>query len=143
MAKYQYGKLSKKRMKGVNYWLVLCANIALSNCKKYDQTIPWMGGLRLAEDQNRIFKNGASQLDGYKEKSYHQSGNALDVVPYHKGKADYKCEKGFREFAKCMFNAWQYIQKRYPQARRYRLEYGGHWMNFVDNPHWQLIEIAL
>jgi peptidoglycan L-alanyl-D-glutamate endopeptidase CwlK len=40
------------------------------------------GGLRTAELQNALFKKGYSQLDGYKYKSAHQSGLAVDIVPW-------------------------------------------------------------
>ncbi|ANQ49623.1 M15 family metallopeptidase [Flammeovirga sp. MY04] len=136
---FQFGSASRRRMDGVNQWLVLCVTMALSKCKHFDQTVPWMGGLRSAEDQHRIFKNGNSQLDGYNAKSYHQTGNAIDVVPYHNGKIDYNCDKGFREFAAAMFTSWQEILVEFPEARQYKLEYGGHWRNFIDKPHWQLV----
>lgn len=37
-------------------------------------------GKRSAEEQNRIFKAGASKLDGYKKISGHQTGRAFDVL---------------------------------------------------------------
>lgn len=136
--KYKWGSLSKRRLEGVNPLLVECVTRALSKCKKYDQTVPWMGGLRTAEEQNHIFTKGNSRLDGHKKKSYHQSGNALDVVPFVKGKANYKLYKGFQEFAHCMFSAWQEMQTENKEARKWRLEWGGFWTSFNDKPHWQL-----
>jgi hypothetical protein len=40
------------------------------------------GGYRSAEQQNELYKKGASQLDGFKHKSKHQSGLAVDLVPW-------------------------------------------------------------
>ena len=37
-------------------------------------------GYRTAEEQNALYKKGRSKLDGYKKKSFHQSGNAVDFV---------------------------------------------------------------
>jgi len=44
------------------------------------------GAFRTAEKQNQLYKNGVSQLDGYKYKSKHQSGLAVDLVPWVDGK---------------------------------------------------------
>jgi len=35
--------------------------------------------LRSAEEQNRLFKKGVSGCDGYKKKSRHQYGKAMDI----------------------------------------------------------------
>ena len=40
------------------------------------------GALRTAEMQNELYRIGNSQLDGYKHKSAHQSGLAVDIVPW-------------------------------------------------------------
>ena len=81
---YKFGSRSLERIEGVNKDLVKCAELALHN-SKVDMTIPWMGGVRTAEDQNEIYRRGASQRDGYDKKSYHQSGNALDIIPVEGG----------------------------------------------------------
>lgn len=43
-------------------------------------------GLRTAEQQHALYKKGASTKDGYNKKSMHQSGLAVDLVPYIDGK---------------------------------------------------------
>ena len=104
---FKFGKASIRRMKGVNDLLVMVAQRALS-MSTIDMTIPWMGGVRTAEEQNAIFKKGYSQRDGYTKKSYHQSGEALDIAPYKNGLADnkknslvvsYHIKKAFDELA--------------------------------------------
>lgn len=100
---FNWGSRSLKRMEGVNEDLLKCATIALSK-SRYDMTIPWMGGLRTAEEQNNIFKQGNSKCDGYDVKSYHQSGNALDVIPVEKG---YKNTRAMNYFANLMLITWQ------------------------------------
>lgn len=84
---FYWGSTSKFRMEGVNPYLVECITRVL-NKSKIDLTIPWMGGVREAKEQNALFKQGNSKLDGYENLSYHQIeasdngfGNALDVRP--------------------------------------------------------------
>jgi len=45
------------------------------------------GGYRSAKLQNRLYLAGNSKCDGYKKKSYHQSGLAVDLVPWVNKKA--------------------------------------------------------
>lgn len=40
------------------------------------------GGYRSAEMQHDLFLAGNSKCDGYKNKSYHQTGLAVDLVPW-------------------------------------------------------------
>jgi len=51
-----------------------------------DFTVLSNGALRTPELQNSLFKKGYSQLDGYKYKSKHQTGLAVDLVPWVNGK---------------------------------------------------------
>ncbi len=132
---YKFGKRSNERREGVNELLIECSDRALA-ISKWDMTIPWMGGIRTAEDQNKIFKEGNSKMDGFEKKSYHQSGNAIDIIPVQGGYAN---DKAFRHFAACMFHAWQTMFYM-GLAREYHLEYGGHWQNFYDAPHWQIVK---
>ncbi len=133
---FKFGKRSLERMEGVNPLLVECASMALS-FSSHDMTIPPYGGKRSGQDQHKIFMNGNSQKDGYDKKSYHQSGNALDVIPVEGG---YRNDKGFRHFARCMFKAWQILQMEGKVEKGLFLEYGGHWQNFIDSPHWQIVK---
>ncbi|MBA7613773.1 hypothetical protein ES703_21029 [subsurface metagenome] len=41
---------------------------------------------RSAQEQNRLYKKGLSKLDGYKKKSQHQFGKAIDIYLVRKGK---------------------------------------------------------
>jgi peptidoglycan L-alanyl-D-glutamate endopeptidase CwlK len=53
------------------------------------------GGLRTAKQQKVLFKKGYSQLDGYKYKSRHQLGLAVDLVPWVRGKASWGTKECF------------------------------------------------
>lgn len=132
---YSFGNRSTGRMQGVNSVMVQCASIALGK-SQHDMTIPSTGGIRTADDQKKLYDKGYSQCDGTEKLSYHQSGNALDVVAV---KGGYANAAAFRHFAKCMFSAWQTMIKA-GENEGYTLEWGGHWQNFIDVPHWQIVK---
>ena len=58
------------------------------NFTPIDFIVPYDGAFRTAEFQNEIFnrENKPSKCDGYKIKSKHQSGLAVDIVPWVNGK---------------------------------------------------------
>lgn len=119
---YAWGKTSRKRMEGVNPYLVECANMTIAE-SVYDLTIPWLGGLRTPEDQNDCFKRGASKCDGYKVLSYHQAeaadngyGNALDIIPYLTDGSDpYKDYRKLNYIGRLMLINWQELVFKYAQ----------------------------
>lgn len=129
MTLFRWGIASKRRMQGVNMDLVECATWVLENKSRYDMTIPWMGGVRTEEEQKELFLDAHSQLDGTVNKSYHQSGNALDIIPFN---TDDITEAHY-EFACFMLERW--IDKGYSG----KLQWGGNWKNSWDKPHYQVI----
>lgn len=50
-----------------------------------DFGIPQYGGKRTAQEQAKLFEDGASKKDGYNKLSKHQSGDAVDIVAYVNG----------------------------------------------------------
>lgn len=56
-----------------------------------DFTIVKNGAYRTAEEQNKLFKKvpKVTNCDGFMYKSYHQSGLAIDLVPWVEGKASW------------------------------------------------------
>lgn len=58
--------------------------------------------------QYKIFKAGNSKCDGYEKLSYHQSGNALDTVPYIDGKYTWNNKQAFID----IYNAWIEAEKQ-------------------------------
>jgi len=76
--KYKLSERSLRRMQDINPNL---HNVILFAIRRtpIDFGIAWMGGLRTAEEQNQLFKDGYSQCDGYEKLSKHQSGNAIDL----------------------------------------------------------------
>ena len=130
---YKLGRRSLKNLKGVNPILIEILNRALeisSNRKDgVDFTIISTAGIRTAEEQNELFRRGVSKADGYIKLSYHQSGNALDVVPYVNGGASWE-EAELLKVAVCMLQAANDLN--------YKLEWGGFWKTFKDLPHYQI-----
>ena len=64
------------------------------------------GGLRTAEQQNEIYKQGFSECDGYNKKSYHQSGLAIDYVPKVNGVITWSNGLAFLSNAKVILECW-------------------------------------
>jgi len=86
---FRLSKRSKSRLHGINKTLL---KIAIEGVKDapFDYGIPLTGGLRTAEDQNQLYRTFVSRCDGYKKKSYHQTGKAFDIYAYVNGKASWK-----------------------------------------------------
>ncbi len=125
---FRFSKTSESRMSDVDPRLIEVARRALE-ISKIDFGIPQFGGLRTAEEQNQLHKDGASQLDGYDKKSYHQTGKALDVYAYIDGKASWEREH-LAMVACAMLQAAAELGVQ--------LEWGGLWSSFVDMPHFQI-----
>jgi len=79
---FKFSKTSIRRMKGLNQKLIDTLHCALANTRVDFMVV---SGLRTAEEQNKLYKQGKSYLDGYNRKSAHQLGLAVDIVPYVDG----------------------------------------------------------
>ncbi len=88
MSIFKFSERSKKVLSTVNSDLQLIFAHAIT-LSIIDFGIPRTGGKRTAEEQNSLYKDGKSRADGYDKKSYHQTGNAVDVYAYVNGKASY------------------------------------------------------
>ena len=144
---YSFSQISNDRISTVHKDLQTVVRLALriSSRRKdggVDFSIPEFGGLRTAEDQNALFKKGVSKADGYDKPSYHQTGLALDVIPYVKaegikGNAIYtkkiskqKRDLSFHIVASCMLEAATRLGVK--------LTAGINWQSFKDAPHYQI-----
>lgn len=81
---YYLGKSTLLNMVGVDYTIVKIVHRAIE-ITKTDFGVLKTGGYRSAKMQSKIYSQGHSKCDGYIKKSYHQSGNAIDLVPYVNG----------------------------------------------------------
>ena len=125
---FKFGEKSKARMRGINDQLIEVAELALL-ISPIDFGIPKHGGLRTAGEQQALFDDGTSQLDGSIKKSYHQSGMALDVFAYVDGKASWN-EDHLTIIAAAMLEAANRLSVS--------LRWGGHWKGFIDMPHFEV-----
>jgi len=78
---WKLSKNSINNMKDVNPILHKIVDLALA-ISPIDFGIPKNGGVRNAETQFVMFKNGLSKCDGTETLSRHQSGDALDFYAY-------------------------------------------------------------
>ena len=96
---------------------------------KVDFGIPVTGGLRTAEQQQTLYRQEKSNCDGILKLSNHQSGNAFDVFAYVDGKASWDFDD-LAEVATAILSAASKL--------KVPLTWGGHWVRFVDAPHFEI-----
>lgn len=118
---------SEARMNGVHTDLKKVVRRALE-LSPYDFGIT--SGLRTAEEQNALFRQGASQLDGYARKSRHQSGHAIDFVVYD--------ENGSVTWGFSYYEAVSWAFKQAAEELGVSIIWGGDWHSFKDGPHVEL-----
>jgi hypothetical protein len=130
---FAFGNTSEKRRTGVSRYLIKCSDKALK-CSPIDFGVPADGGFRIAKRQNWIFKKGWSRCDGYEVLSNHQltdengEGQALDLVPYIKGKGlSYEAFGRFGIIGTLMLEAWEELQEAGEIPKDLFLHWGGFW----------------
>ncbi len=85
---FQFSQKSKQRRAGVDPRLIKLSDRALE-LSVVDFGIPKNGGKRTSEEQYRLYLDGKSRADGHVDKSYHQTGKALDFYAFVDGKASW------------------------------------------------------
>jgi len=124
---YKFGSTSLNRMQGVHPLLCECAERAISY-GILDLTVPPLGGLRTKMDQEQLVDIGASQtmnsLHRIQGSGY---GHAVDLIPYP---VDWNDRERFLMMGTLMFRAANELGLP--------IQWGGHWKNFKDYPHFQL-----
>ena len=119
---FKLSKNSNEKLKGVNPLLVSVVEKAIE-LSEVDFGIT--EGVRTLERQQQLFNEKKSKT----MKSYHLTGNAVDVVAYVDGKVSWdwgnyeKIAKAFKEAAKEL---------------DVKITWGGDWKSFRDGPHFQL-----
>lgn len=127
MKHHKFSQISENRFVGVNELIIKVCHRALE-LSPIDFGIPPHGGYRDEMEQNELFTHGASKCDGFDKKSYHQTGNAIDVYAYVDGKASWEI-KHLTQIAAAMLQA--------ASEFKLELEWGGHWISWKDYPHFQ------
>jgi peptidoglycan L-alanyl-D-glutamate endopeptidase CwlK len=94
-------------------------------------------GFRTLEEQQKLYAKGrttsgkiVTNADGIINKSYHQSGNAVDIYAYINGKATWESQY-YKPIA-------EHIMKVAKEKFNTNLQWGGNWTKFRDLPHFQI-----
>ena len=125
---FQLGKNSVINMAGIDNRLIDIVEVAIM-LSNIDFGIPSSGGLRTTEDQAALFTAGKSKCDGRTNKSYHQTGKAVDVYAYVDGKASWD-HLHLTHIATAMLQASAQLG--------YELKLGGLWNSWQDMPHFEI-----
>jgi len=115
-------------MAGIDDRLVQVVELAIT-LTNIDFGIPSTGGYRSEDQQAKLFTSGKSKADGRIHRSYHQTGNAVDIYAYVDGKASWD-ELHLSLCAAAMLQAA--AQLNIP------LRWGGLWDSWQDYPHFEL-----
>ena len=125
---FELSNNSIKNMAGIDERLIDIAELAIT-FSTVDFGIPSTGGLRTTEDQAELYTSGKSKCDGRTNKSYHQSGKAIDVYGYVNGEASWDTLH-LATIATAMLQASAQLG--------YELKWGGLWKSWQDYPHFEL-----
>jgi peptidoglycan L-alanyl-D-glutamate endopeptidase CwlK len=128
MMGFELGKNSINNMAGIDDRLIDIAELAIT-LSPIDFGIPSSGGLRSTEDQAALYTSGKSKCDGRTNKSYHQTGKAIDVYGYVDGKASWDTLH-LTTIATAMLQSSAQLG--------YELKWGGLWKSWQDMPHFEL-----
>jgi peptidoglycan L-alanyl-D-glutamate endopeptidase CwlK len=88
---FSLSESSLRNIDGVDGDLLKIANLAIT-ITTVDFGYGKDAGLRTAERQNKLYRDGSSHKDGYKKTSRHQDGMAIDFYAYSDGEARWNHE---------------------------------------------------
>ena len=88
---FKLGANSLKNRSGCDKRLIEISDLAIS-ISNIDFGHGPYSGLRTTEDQAKLFTSGVSKCDGRTNKSFHQTGLALDCYAYVDGAASWETE---------------------------------------------------
>lgn len=149
MGSFKLSKNSKKNIKGTREGIIVLIDRVLRK-SPHDFGIPGYGGFRTAQEQNNLYHSRVdgkrvTYLDGFKRKSYHQSGNAFDIFLYIDGRACWDCVKAYSEVAKIFKEEFKTMkeEQRSGDIKHWfkedeQLYWGGDWKRFKDRPHFEI-----
>ena len=139
--KFKLGRTSKKNLKGIDERLYSLVERTIAK-SKIDFGIPEYGGLRTPQEQNNLFhrRPKVTNLDGFINKSYHQTGKAFDIFAYDGKKACWDCVENYEAIAKLFFEEFDLMKEEGIFKENEVLEWGGNWTRFRDLPHFQMVE---
>lgn len=126
---FRFSKRSLDNLKGVHPKLVKLMQVAIVNAP-IDFTIT--EGVRTADRQKELYRQGKSKCDGVIKKSNHQIkadgyGHAVDLYPLP---IQYKNMRPYIILSEHIKNTAKKLG--------IKIEYGGDWKTFKDYPHYEL-----
>lgn len=133
-----YNKISKRsrdRLYGVHYKMVALVSYALAIS---EQDFFINEGLRTAEKQNQYFKEGRSQIDGYKKRGRHQDD---PNTPQIDGRAVDVYYVGWKNTDDVNDPRWEKVYDAFKTASKnlhIDIVFGANWKTLVDKPHIEL-----
>ncbi len=139
MATHKLSKSSKKNLEGVEDIVFLIVSRVLKK-SEHDFGIPRDGGKRTPQRQNNLFhqRPKVTHLDGFKKKSYHQTGWAWDIFIFDEHGACWDCKKKYHEVAGLFKQEFDLMKDEGFIPESYTLHWGGDWIRFVDLPHFEI-----
>jgi len=143
MEKFKLSKKSKERLETVETPLQELVKRVLKK-SEHDFGIPPYGGKRTDQEQNNLFhqKPKVTMLDGFKKKSYHQSGWAVDIFIYDEHGACWDCIFKYEHVADLMKKEFDLMKAEGLFKESQKLEWGGDWSGWrlpKDYPHFQIV----
>lgn len=143
MDNHKLSKRSNENLNGVKTNIQLLIKRSLKK-SPHDFGIPNDGGKRSAERQNYLYSLGrtikgkiVTWLDGYKKKSYHQTGMAFDIFVYDEHGACWDCLEKYKEISNIIKAEFKLMQKEGHFCTCEKLTWGGDWKK-KDLPHFQI-----
>ena len=131
----KFSKKSLEKLDGVHQDL---QTLFLEVVKHFDCTVIY--GMRTEAQQKALYAKGRTKpgnivtyKDGVIKKSRHQTGMAVDVVPYPINWGNIERFRQFGWFVKgvaCVLKGYGQIEKD--------IKWGGDWKRFIDYPHYQI-----
>ena len=140
---FKLSRSSKKNLKGVKESVNQLVERSIKK-SVHDFGIPQYGGIRTPQEQNNLYhrKPNVTNLDGFKKKSYHQSGWAFDIFLYDEHGACWDCKKSYKEIKETIFKEFEIMKAEGLFDENQFIEWGGDWSNWkspVDLPHFQIV----
>ena len=138
MGDFKLSKNSNKNIKGIRKSLLELVTRVLKK-SEHDFGIPPYGGLRTAQEQRQLYKQRprVTWVDGFRRKSYHQSGNAVDIFIYDEHGACWDCLEKYDHVANLMKLEFSLMKEEGKFESHENLGWGGDWKR-KDRPHFEV-----
>lgn len=137
---FKLSKSSKKNLSGIDSRLIKLVGRVIKK-SPFDFGIPEYGGFRTPQEQNNLYhrRPKVTHIDGFKKKSYHQTGNAFDIFIYFEGRARWDNPKQYEAVWECIKDEFGLMQDEGIFEKDEEIQWGGNWKRFKDYPHFQII----